>query len=56
MLERGCPGQALAVEPGLAFADEWKREMRQRREVAARTDGAPRRNVREDAAVETLDQ
>ena len=40
----------------LALADERQREMRERREVAARADRAAARHVRQDAAVEALEQ
>src|SRR5713226_4372238 len=39
-VERLASGQALAVEPGLALADQWQRQVGEGSEVAARTDGA----------------
>ena len=51
-----APGEELAVDPRLALADERQREVRERREVAARADRAAGRDVREDAAVEALDE
>ena len=49
-------GEPLAVEPGLPLADERQREMRERREVAARADRAAARHDRQHAAVEALEQ
>ena len=40
-------GQELAVDPRLALADERQREVRERREVAARADRAAARDVRQ---------
>ena len=48
------PGQPPPVEGGLALADQRQREVRERREVAARADGAAARHVRQHAAVEAL--
>ena len=45
-----------ALEPGMPFSDQRQRQMSQRSEVAARTDRATRRDPRQDAAVEALDQ
>ena len=49
-------GKPLAVEPRLPLADERQREMRERREVAARADRAARRHDRQHTAVEALEQ
>ena len=48
--------EELAVHDGLPFADERQREMRERREVAARPDRAARGNPRQHAAVQALEQ
>ena len=49
-------GEQLALDPRLAFADERQREVGERREVAARADRAAARHVRQDAAVQALEQ
>ena len=53
-----CCGAAhsLAVDPRFALADEREGEVRQGREVAARADRSPARNVRQDPAVQAFDQ
>src|SRR5438309_12012442 len=45
-VERLAPGQALAVEPGLALPDQGQGQVGEGSKVAARTDGAPARDVR----------
>ena len=50
------PGKQLALEPGLPLADERQREVRERCEVAARADRAAARHVRQQPAVDALDQ
>ena len=60
-LEADCPQRVgaveeLAVDDGLALADEREREMRERREVAARADRSARGHVRQHAAVQALEQ
>ncbi len=45
-----------SVQRRLALADERQREMRERREVAARAHRAPGRDVRDDAGVEHVDE
>ena len=52
---RGAVHQ-LAVHRRESFADEGKREVRERCEVAARADAAARRDERQDAAVEALQE
>ena len=54
--ERVRARQQLAVEPRLALADQRQREVRERREVAARADRAAARDARQHAAVEALEQ
>ncbi len=54
--ERLGAGQALAVDERLALADERQREMRERREVAARADRAARGNDGQHAAVQAREQ
>src|SRR5690242_9185535 len=60
-LEPGPPqrlvaGEQLALVPGGAFADERQREVRERREIARRADRAARRDERQYAPVEALEQ
>ena len=50
------PGRRVALEGGLALADQRQREVRERREVAAGADGAAARHMRQHAAVEALDE
>ena len=54
--ERRGAAHSLAVDPGLALPDEREGQMRERRQVTARSDRAPARNVRQDAAVQAFDQ
>ena len=54
--ERLPARQPLAVEPGLALADERQREVRERREVAARADRAAARHVGRTPRFEALDE
>ena len=51
-----APGHARAVGPRLALADERKREVRERREVAAGADRTAARHVRQHAAVQAVDE
>ena len=46
----------LAVDACLALADERKREVGQRRQIPARADRAAARDVRQDAAIQTVEQ
>ena len=55
-VERGGAGQQPAVDPGLALADQRQGEVGERGKVAARAHRAAARDVREDAAVQALDQ
>src|SRR6266851_467070 len=55
-VERFAPRQALAVEPGLALADQGQGQVSEGSKVAARTDGAPAGDVREHSAVQALQQ
>ena len=54
--ERFPAREALAAEPRLPLADQRERQVRERREITARPDGATARDDREDSAVETLEQ
>jgi hypothetical protein len=54
--ERLRTRKELPVHRGLAFADEWQRQMGQRCEVAAGADGAARGHVRHDIAAEALQE
>ena len=54
--ERLAARAAGAVDRRLALADQRQREVRERREIAARADRAAARHARQDAAVEALDQ
>ena len=55
-LERLQAGEPVAAEPRLALADQWQREMRERRQVTAGTDRAAARHDGQHAAVETGEQ
>ena len=50
------PGQRTPVDRRLPLADQRQRKVRQRREVAARPDGAARRHVRHEARAEHRDE
>ncbi len=52
----GVPVHHLAVNHGLALADQWESEMRERREVSARAHGSASGHDGKNAAVEALDQ
>ena len=54
--ERVGARQPLSVDPGLALADERQRQVGERREVARRPDRAAGGHVRDDAAVQALEQ
>ncbi len=54
--ERVGAVEQLAVEPRLPFADERQREVRERREVAGGADRPARRDVRQHAAVQAVEQ
>jgi hypothetical protein len=49
-------GHELTFDPGLALADQRQREMRQRREIAARTHGPAARHPRQHSSVQTLEE
>ena len=51
-----APGISRPSTAGLALADERQREVRERREVAARADRPARRDARHNAAVQALEQ
>ena len=50
------PGQPLTVDERLALADERQREMRERREIARRSDRPAARHDRQHAAIEAVEQ
>ncbi len=54
--ERLSAGDQLAVDPCLALADEWQRQVRQRGEIAARPHRATARNVRQHPGAEQGEQ
>ncbi len=54
--ERVRAGEQLALDPGLALADERKRQVGERRQVARGADRAAARHVRQHAAQDALDQ
>ena len=54
--ERVARRHDAAVDPRLAFADQHRRKMRERREIAGRADRSLRRNARHDAGVGERDE
>ena len=54
--ERVCPAGASAVHERLALADEGQRQVRERREVAARPHRPTRRDEGDDAGVQYPEQ
>ena len=54
--ERVGAGEELALEPGAPLADQRKRKVRERREVAARPDRAAARDLGHDPARETFEE
>ena len=54
--QRLVPRERTPVDRRLPLADQRQRKVRQRREVAARPDGAARRHVRQEARAEHRDE